>query len=705
MLALRRNRVISFIMFILIVAIVFSSVLVRVQAVNVAITNITPVLKTGKVGDSVNIIGTINTTNGAYRIMFEKQVVVSQNASGSAVNASFTVPQIAQGNHTLILQDVTKNVNATSSFIVSPAYYLKVDKGALVENRLFQEESSVTFWANITGGTANKAYSANITVSFPSPLSNKSWSIIKINTTDSGYGAGKITYPNASTFSETPTTNYTGTYSVTFNQTLASDSFFIALTNASQYHRNQVAGIKAAGYKPGESVSIKIGLAGNLSQYTFGATSGSSGTVSANWAVPSTAKIGTYLLNLTSNSSSPTVKLKPDVQNFTIPGYSVNVTTLNLAGETVPYVTIAIKEGSVSVESVTGGADGIVPLKLETGSYTSVVASKTHPVATLNITVTGPMVLSVTCNLTDLQVFTVAFKDGVKVPIPNVTMFITPENAKLISDINGTVKLRSLWPAYNYTINALRYDIQYNITTIPTLRVNGSLVPLFNFTIDCHNLKLNVNVVDSNSQPLGGVTVVAQEQMGGLFYQSATNAQGLVSFDCAFGKYTVNVYDTNGLQLNQTSVQLLNLSQPVTNLTIQGALYSLSISLKVVDYFGQPISNTRVTLQREGLALEEKFTQSDGVATFDGITGGNMEAAVYLDGQTLPYETMDFMATQSKTVELRLRQYVLFGGTFVDVGILATALVIIITVLAVLVFEVHHRRRTKSKVESQTENQ
>jgi hypothetical protein len=140
-------------------------------------------------------------------------------------------------------------------------------------------------------------------------------------------------------------------------------------------------------------------------------------------------------------------------------------------------------------------------------------------------------------------------------------------------------------------------------------------------------------------------------------------------------------------------------------LTIQGALYSLSISLKVVDYFGQPISNTRVTLQREGLALEEKFTQPNGVATFDGITGGNMEAAVYLDGQTLPYETMDFTATQSKTVELKLRQYVLFGGTFVDVGILATALVIIVTVLAVLVFEVYHRRRTKSKAESQTENQ
>lgn len=700
-----KNQAISLVMLMLVFAVVFSSMLIHVRAVDVAITSVTPVLKTGKVGDSVRVLGTINTTSGAYRIFFANQVVASQNASGNSVDATFVVPRIVQGNHTLILQDITKNANATSWFVVSTAYYVKVDKSALGGNQLFQEDNVVTFLVNVTGGQANKVYSANLTVAFPSPLSNKSSSIVKVNTGDNGYGNNSIEYPNATLFLGTPTTNYTGTYSVTFNQTLASDSFFIGLTNASQFHRTQTVGIKAAGYKPAEPVRVRIGLSGNLSQYSFNSSADLGGIVVTNWPVPVTAKIGTYVLNLTSIAAAPTAKSKPDVQNFTIPGYSVNVTTLNLAGEPVPFVTVTVKEVDSTVESITGGSDGIVPLKLESGFYTSIVTSKSHQVATLDITVSGPMNLSVTCNLTDLRIRVVGLKGGATVLLPNVTMFITPENARLVSDINGSAELRSLWPAYNYTINAVRYGVQANITTIPTLRLNGSLVPLFNFTLEVPNLELELAVADRSGAGLSGLTVSAVEKSGGLFYEGTTDGDGHVSFDCVFGIYTVKVFDVDGILLNRTIIQMLNTSEPVTTVTLRAALYGLSVSLKVVDYFGQPLGNMRVTLQNDGLPALERLTGSDGMATFAPITGGNFTAAVYLSGQTSAYETTSFVATEpTAVVVLSLSRYIVLAGVIVDVGVFATVLVTLVTVVVVLIFEIY-RRRTKGKVESETENQ
>jgi hypothetical protein len=129
-------------------------------------------------------------------------------------------------------------------------------------------------------------------------------------------------------------------------------------------------------------------------------------------------------------------------------------------------------------------------------------------------------------------------------------------------------------------------------------------------------------------------------------------------------------------------------------------LYGLNVSIKVVDYFGQPISNVNVTLQREGLARLSMLTQPNGTATFNGITGGNMEAAVYLGSGTLPYETTYFTATKSMVVEMRLNQYVLVATAFVDVRALTIAIIIIVTLLVVLTAEIFRRRRAKPKTGS-----
>ncbi|MEM2250135.1 MAG: IPT/TIG domain-containing protein, partial [Candidatus Bathyarchaeia archaeon] len=100
----------------------------RVNAVDVKITSITPTTHRGKVGETIRITGTINTTDGWYQILFNNTLVVNGTASGNNVNASFTVPALPSGNYTLTLLDKTANITDTSWFVIETAYILKVSK-------------------------------------------------------------------------------------------------------------------------------------------------------------------------------------------------------------------------------------------------------------------------------------------------------------------------------------------------------------------------------------------------------------------------------------------------------------------------------------------------------------------------------------------------------------------------------------------------
>jgi len=425
------------------------------------------------------------------------------------------------------------------------------------------------------------------------------------------------------------------------------------------------------------------------------------GKVHVTWEVPSNATIGTYVVNVTSKSTS---KTPADVQSFSVPGFAVNVTTRNLAGDLVPYVTMEVYEGNKSAGILTGGSDGIVHLLLEIGNYNSKAYFHNNPVGTLPINVTGPAALNLVCNLTNLRVFA-ATKNGEG--IPNVVIY-APDNAVYTTNVSGIVVVHSLWPAYkSYNLSAWSYNVEYNSTAIPhSLLLNGLVVPWFNTTIICPNLKLAVNVTDAESRPIGGASVVAQEITAGLSYQNKTGVNGTTAFDIPFGQYEVTAYDANGIQLNQTNVQMFYesgsvwLMRNVTNATINCLLYGLNVSIKVVDYFGQPLSKMNVTLQREGLSRQSMLTQPNGMATFNGITGGSMEAAVYFGGNTLPYETTYFTATKSMVIEMKLNQYVMVANAFVDVRTLTMVIIIVLALLVVLTVEVFRRRRAKPETGS-----
>jgi hypothetical protein len=681
-------------MIVLALTFTFASLFPSVSAANVAITSIS--LSHGKVGDLVRIVGTINKTDGTYRIWFANSIVNETTAVGTSVNATFHVPMTPQGNYNVTLQDLDNNLNATTQFTVEPAYDIKV-LTTLESPKQLQENSTITIRVNVTGGTRNTIYYANVTVKPPTPRNETYWQRVPLsNTTNTGSGSTILVYPNG--FSGTPNTNYVGTYTVSFNKTattaLDTDTFTIGLTNATEYHRRQFVNIKAYGYHANESVTIKVTSSGKIIGTISSVNATQEGLVLTDWGpIPANASIGTYTLNITSNLSPPsaTKKTPQDVQSFTIPGFTVKVTTQNLAQETVQSVAVKIFENGKSLVNATSNSSGSATVKLDIGNYTFQAFYKGGKVYEHILEITNTTSYILDCNLTNLKISVSAFKDAIKIAVPEAQIYLTRENKTLTTNINGTVIAHSLLPNVSYTLNASRYGALFNTTTLSTLLVNGTPIGWFNVTFICPIRTLQVNTTDANGVSINNVKVSVQELIGGLFYEGNTSAEGIAGFSCVFGKYNITVYDDKGMKLNETTINLFQNQ----NVTLRCKLYDLTISIKLADYFGQPISNVKIILLRGDSEISSQLTQSDGIAEFGHVTGGTLQASVYLFDQAQPYMSQVFYAGNSTTVGIKLGEFVLLAGFFVEMSYFATAIIIVASVIVVLSIEVYRRRHSK----------
>ena len=631
----------------------------------------------GNVGTSVQLIANISTENGEYTVKFDELDVASGNAVEYEVNATFNVPDSLSGNHTILVTDVTAGENGTRTFEVLTSYSLEVLPKVEPPAQL-QEGDGIQILLNITGGEENKQYIANVTVQAPNNVSYTR--LLDVPTSAMGSGNETITYPND--FSADANTSLTGEYKIFFNTTLATETFFIGLTNSTEYHRFQTVDVKAV-YKPNENVTLTI--AGQELHHSANLTADAAGTVRyTNWTIPSNASIGTYTISITSVLGI-TKKEPPDIQNFTVPGFAANITTRNLAGKQLPDVVVQVFEEGKSVVNSTSDSEGLVSLMLEIGNYMCKAYLRDKKVGELWINVTGIGLWDFECSITGLKILVL---DEAENLIPEAQLYLTPENQTFITDINGTAMI-SLLPNVTYTINASRYDMLFNTTIIPQLPI----IDWFNITIVCPTITLQVNVTYAGNLPINNAAVKVQEIMGGLYYEANT-ADGLATLECTFGKYTAKVY-AEGIKLNETSIELFQNQ----NVSINCKYYGLNVSVRVVDYFGQSIPNVNVTLKREGLPQYSELTRSNGVATFNNIIGGkeNTQITVYLAGQTQPCAVRTSLVDESKTIEVRIEKYVVLAGFFVKTSYLATVIIILATVILILLIEIYRTRRIKTR--------
>jgi hypothetical protein len=693
---LRRIKPLIFLLLILTPTIVTLSSLYGVKA-EVSIISVIPF--SGYVGDTVWVTANITTESGSYEIFFDQESVCNGSAVGRLVNASFLVPHAVKGVHNITVKVETGE--ASAEFTVLTRYSIRTDAPKF-PNQL-QENGTINIFLNVTGGQADATYTANMTVINPT---NAAYGINAslASTTDLGNYIATIEYPSTQWSPSDANTNYTGTYTISWlngTEVQESETFFVGLTNSSRYHRGDSVDIKAVDYLPNQEVNITISGVGTSFFERFINTTDADGVVNASWTVPQNATIGNYTLSITyPNGTVPGSKQTVnDTQIFEIPGFKTEIFTRNLANHTVSNVFVRAYDNSTSIYyNATSGVNGSAIVMLERGFHSCEAFFKKVRVYEENLTIENETQVDFTCQLTSANINVIDAQD-VRVPFVFVNLtynYTTNLDAKENrtetdsgeTNITGTLQLHSLLPNVTYTINASRYEKVFNTNNNTIYDLPAEAYE--NITILCPTKKLQVHVIDTNDQSIVNAIVKAQELMGGLNYDNVTDISGTAVLECTFGKYVVRVYQGE-ITLNETTLDLFE----DQNETIKCQLYGLTVAIKVVDFFGQPISNANVTLQREGLAPRSALTETDGKATFDSLIGGSLQIAVYLGDQAQSCVTRNFFIDSSTTIEIKIEKYVLLVGLLVETSQLTTVIIILVTVILVLLVEVYRRMRLK----------
>jgi hypothetical protein len=144
-----RTVVVTFLVVVVTLGLVTMSQPVKGQSTGSQIAQVFPSDLTGVVGQTVSLLGSIDTRNGKYEVYLGRTLVVIGTAQDNAVSAVFKIPETPEGFYTLILRDTVLNQNATKDFMVSTAYYVEPIVPSTPSQ--LQEGSTVALNITITG--------------------------------------------------------------------------------------------------------------------------------------------------------------------------------------------------------------------------------------------------------------------------------------------------------------------------------------------------------------------------------------------------------------------------------------------------------------------------------------------------------------------------------------------------------------------------
>jgi hypothetical protein len=295
--------------------------------------------------------------------------------------------------------------------------------------------------------------------------------------------------------------------------------------------------------------------------------------------------------------------------------------------------------------------------------------------------------------LTDLSI-KVQDKNGVAIPFVNLNMsfqYVTRAGATQTgtgegqTDLNGVFAFNSTLTGISYTIDASKYAKVFNANNNTVSSVTA--VPTSKVTIICPDETLTLKTVDYRSAVIPNARITLIEQASGIFYSVTTDSSGSAQVTVTFGQYRVSVYTSSNVLLSSTVITVTSNTQS----QIQCAIYKLPISVKVVDYFGNPISNINVQLSRTGMDTVSATTQGNGIATFNDVIGGNMEITAYPSGNQNSFVATNLQVDSPTTVTLTMNKYVAFGGSLIETSLLATIILIMLVVVLLIVVEVYRR--------------
>ncbi|MGD0450595.1 MAG: carboxypeptidase-like regulatory domain-containing protein [Candidatus Bathyarchaeia archaeon] len=644
------------------------------------------------VGDALTLQGTIYISYGQYQVLFQSQVIASGTSQGYYVDANFSVPEVPAGTYAIRLRDISANINSTETdFTVTTNY-------TITASSQIQEGSSMNLNVAVTGGTVGTSYDANVSVVLPSPLNTQYSKIVSLGTANQkGTATAQVTYPDNSFQPNGSLTDYVGSYTVYFNQSeeLWTAGVYVSFLNSTTYHRGQTVSIRAVGYQPNQAATLSVSSSSGGSLDSESVTATADGVITKTWIVPSNAALGNYTVSIAPQGVAKTIQ---DSETFLISGYSVQIKTLNLANEVVPQVTVqALDKVTNDQYNGTSEADGIVNLNLEAGTYGLTAFLNGANVGTTDITVVDAGAFNFQCQLTDIRIV-VQNQNGVSLPYVNLSITYQYQpatsgtyksvNVSGQTDFSGAFELNSSLIGISYTIKASLYNIVFNPDNSTFYNITAQAFT--NLVIICPSETLNINVVGNNQAAIPDARIELVEQTTGIFYSTTTDSSGSVTTQVSFGIYQAKFYKDNIL-INQTTFEVFGATQKLVLCT----LYGIQVSVKVVDFFGNPISNANVTLNGPATERFSAITKSNGKAVFDNVIGGDMQVVAFAIGAQDAYQAVAVTVNQPTSIQVTIERYVVLGSLLIPVSSLFAVIVILVAVILLAIVEIYRRKRVK----------
>jgi len=252
------------------------------------------------------------------------------------------------------------------------------------------------------------------------------------------------------------------------------------------------------------------------------------------------------------------------------------------------------------------------------------------------------------------------------------------------TNATGTWEIYNLVVNVSYVIEAKRYDLLLPGTPIQnkTFRSDWN-----NITIVAPTYTMLVHVLDSQNDPADDLDLLAYEWSSGITGEPAqretTNYDGNVTLSLTFGRYRLRLYNDTTF-LNEVTVDLIENQ----SLVVSCDVYNVNLSVRVVDYFGQPIPNVLVVFQRKinsnYQTTETQTTGADGIAYFDYIIGGDSRVYVSVAGR--PSETQYlYLVGPSRNMVFKMDRYVAFVGYALETSQFLTIILLLILIVAFII--------------------
>lgn len=561
-----------------------------------------------------------------------------------------------------------------------------------------QEGDNTTIFAEIRQATPDKTYTLGINVT--NPAGTFSALNVTITTDVIGSGSNSKEYPEAFTEANT---DYVGTYlvavkNVTTNEILTNTSFTVGLTDKLRYARNEIVMIKGSSYTANENFTINIKLNETLVAEYLNITASALGIVNCTWQIPHNATPGVY----TASIANATVKNPPDIQEFYVEVWQVQIWARNLANE--PVVNLAIKVYNntnvlaqfLKIPPPPTNETGWSSFLLATGNYTFEAFWKQNKVGSLlSKLIKNDTVLEEErwVQLSNLKIDVIDKATNEYLPFIKLMLEYNNTIETTETNLTGNALIHNLFTNVNYTVKAERYGLP-----LPPFQVEISPQPLNELTVEFPTYTMFVHVEGSKKNPAEGVRIEACEWSKGIGQPDqsyTTNSDGNVTFSLTFGKYRIRAYKDDVL-LSETTIDLIrNQSTFIVHL----ATFNVDLNVTAIDYFGQPIPNAVVKVEQK--ATEESVedtTGPDGQVSFSGILGGDSRISIYIGGRLSG--TKDLHLTDSEKVTFNLNRYVVIAGYAVETSQFVTAIAIAILVVVFIVALTYKRLLkifTKSK--------